>query len=592
MSVSEEKICQNCKNQFTIEPDDFSFYETIHVPPPTFCPRCRLVRRHTWRNVFTLYRRPCDLCKKEVFSVYAPDKSRTVYCSPCWWSDQWEASQYGRDYDFSKPFFEQFAALLHEAPLLGRFVLEDTLVNSDYTNMVNDLKDCYLIFTSRLCERAAYSDNLFEVKDSLDLSYSTRSELCYECFNVRQCYKLYYSIDSEACHDSYFLKDCVGCSNCFGCAGLRNQNYSIFNKQYTKESYLQELERLGFVPDSARSVEHFEHESEKIWNSVPVKYFHGSRTTNVSGDYLYNSKNIRSCFFATDVENSKYCAYLMFGNPVKDSYDFTQYGDGGELIYECLQSGRGVYGNRFGWCIWTGTKNCEYGVLNIDSSDCFGCVGVKKKQYFILNKQYSKEEFFALREKIVKQMEELPYRDRQGNEYRYGEFFPTELSPFAYNETSAQDEFPLTKADAEAQGHTWNDNARPQYVVTKSAGDLPDRSDQADGNLSQEVIGCAVCGRGYRLTPSELEFYRRNKIPLPRSCFYCRTEKRTGRKTSQELFPRLCQCAGLSDIKSQYRNLSQHFHGAGKCPNEFETSYAPDRPEIVYCEQCYNAEVV
>jgi len=27
------------------------------------------------------------------------------------------------------------------------------------------------------------------------------------------------------------------------------------------------------------------------------------------------------------------------------------------------------------------------------------------------------------------------------------------------------------------------------------------------------------------------------------------------------------------------------------CPNTFETSYAPDRPEIVYCEQCYLKEV-
>jgi len=27
------------------------------------------------------------------------------------------------------------------------------------------------------------------------------------------------------------------------------------------------------------------------------------------------------------------------------------------------------------------------------------------------------------------------------------------------------------------------------------------------------------------------------------------------------------------------------------CTNEFETPYAPDRPEIVYCEECYNKEI-
>ena len=31
--------------------------------------------------------------------------------------------------------------------------------------------------------------------------------------------------------------------------------------------------------------------------------------------------------------------------------------------------------------------------------------------------------------------------------------------------------------------------------------------------------------------------------------------------------------------------------GGGKCTNEFETSYAPERPEIVYCESCYQKEV-
>ncbi|MFH1193084.1 MAG: hypothetical protein V1656_02080 [Candidatus Jorgensenbacteria bacterium] len=41
-----------------------------------------------------------------------------------------------------------------------------------------------------------------------------------------------------------------------------------------------------------------------------------------------------------------------------------------------------------------------------------------------------------------------------------------------------------------------------------------------------------------------------------------------------------------------YTNTVPHIHGGGKCPNEFETSYAPERKEIVYCESCYNAEVV
>src|SRR3989344_8201029 len=71
MSITnEKKICQNCRGEFIIEPEDFSFYEKIGVPAPTFCPECRLVRRLAFRNERTLYRRACDLCKKEKVMMY------------------------------------------------------------------------------------------------------------------------------------------------------------------------------------------------------------------------------------------------------------------------------------------------------------------------------------------------------------------------------------------------------------------------------------------------------------------------------------------------------------------------------------------
>ena len=64
---SENRVCQNCKNDFVIELDDFGFYEKMKVPPPTFCPNCRAQRRFMWRNERSLYKRPCSLCKKILF---------------------------------------------------------------------------------------------------------------------------------------------------------------------------------------------------------------------------------------------------------------------------------------------------------------------------------------------------------------------------------------------------------------------------------------------------------------------------------------------------------------------------------------------
>ena len=53
-----------------------------------------------------------------------------------------------------------------------------------------------------------------------------------------------------------------------------------------------------------------------------------------------------------------------------------------------------------------------------------------------------------------------------------------------------------------------------------------------------------------------------------------------------KLWHRTCMCKGTNDKG----NTVDHGHD-GKCLNEFETPYAPDRSEIIYCEKCYQKEV-
>src|SRR3989338_3264744 len=116
---SENRICQNCKTSFTIEPDDFSFYEKIGVPSPTFCPECRLQRRLIWMKGLDLFKRKCDLCGEMKISMYHPDAPYVVYCTKCWWSDKWDFNEYAQEYNHVKTFLEQWDELLHRVPLLG-----------------------------------------------------------------------------------------------------------------------------------------------------------------------------------------------------------------------------------------------------------------------------------------------------------------------------------------------------------------------------------------------------------------------------------------------------------------------------------------
>jgi hypothetical protein len=239
--------------------------------------------------------------------------------------------------------------------------------------------------------------------------------------------------------------------------------------------------------------------------------------------------------------------------------------------------------------------------LNCHSShDLFGCVGLRSKEYCILNKQYTKEEYQRLIPKIIEHMNTTPYVDRKGRVYRYGEFFPIELSPFAYNETIAQEYFPLTKVQAEEQGYRWHEPETKEYKITKDSQDLPVRIQDVDDTILNEIVGCAhrgdcahQCATAFRIIPEELSFYRKLNLPLPSLCPNCRHYERLAERNPLKLWHRRCQCAGGKSENGIYTNTVSHLHhGVGHCPNEFETSYAPDRKEVVYCEQCYQAEVV
>jgi hypothetical protein len=240
----------------------------------------------------------------------------------------------------------------------------------------------------------------------------------------------------------------------------------------------------------------------------------------------------------------------------------------------------------------------NYTYMCFNSKNLFGCIGMRGKQYCILNKQYTKEEYEKMVEKIKKHMNEMPYVDKKGNSYGYGEFFPAEISPFAYNETIAQEYFTKTKDEIEKSGFKFRLAPKKEYKVTMKSEDLPDHIKDVPESILDEVISCpnngnekTQCTQAYRIIKSELDFLKNNNIALPRYCPNCRHYKRLSQRNPFKLWRGKCQCAGATSSNGKYKNTSTHTHGDGACPNEFETSYSPDRKEIVYCERCYQNEV-
>lgn len=576
---SETKNCQSCKKDFVIEPEDFGFYEKIKVPPPTFCPECRLIRRMMWRNERSLFKRPCAKTGKEIITMFHPDADVVVYDHDEWWSDKWEPTDYGMDYDFSKTFFEQYKELLKKVPLAN--LGNTNCPGSPYGNHNADCRFCYLLYASYNNERVNYSYGAAGSKDCMDMYTCLNSELCYEGTLSAGLYKTFFSYNSDESINSIFLKNCINLQDSICCVNLRNKNRAILNVQYLKEDFEEKKKEYDF--GSYKKLCDFEELYNKFALNFPNKYGNIIKSVNVSGDNMMNAKNTKHSFDVYGgTEDSKYLIHVL---NIKDSYDVYGGGAGASLMYEGVDVGFETSEELFA----VFTHSClqtRYTYMCYGSKNLFGCIGLRNKQYCILNKQYTKEEYFELVPKIIEQMISVPYKDKMGRVYKYGEFFPSEVSPFSYNETIAQEYFTKNKKEIIEQGFAYRELIEKNYKTTIKSEDLPDHIRDTADSIVEEIISCpnngaelTKCTSAYRIIKSELDFLRNNNIALPRYCPNCRHYKRLKQRNPLKLWHRICMC-----------EKENHEHKA-KCEVEFETSYAPERPEIVYCEKCYQQEV-
>ncbi len=564
----ETKNCQNCKKDFVIDAEDFAFYEKIKVPPPTWCPHCRFQRRLSFLNWTSLYKRKCDSCEKDMISVHHENKPFKVFCNPCWWKDNWDGTEYSMDYDPSRPFLEQVIELRNKSNFMGLETLYSSLVNTPYTNAAAYQKDCFMVFNADYGERCAYSMTYAHLNECLDTYRMKNCELCYECIGSYKSYRCFYSEELESCSDVYFSRACNGCTNCFGCINLRNKSYYIFNKEYSKEEYKEKLKE--FKVDTIEGVENMRKMAQEFWLTQPQRSFLGnSLNVNVTGEIIYESKNAKDCYIVSNVEDSRYVQLISLA-PVKDCYDYTVWGNGAEKIYECLTIGEGGYNDKFCMSCWPQAVDSEYCMYTIQPKNCFGCVNLKRKEYCILNKQYTKEEYEKLKSQIIEDMHKNPYIDKNGRSYKYGEFLPFELSAFDYNETAAKDFFPLEKEKSIAMGAGWYEAVDNMPPITLKLPNLPKSSEEISENILKEILECNNCHKAYRISELELYLLKKMGMPLPILCWKCRDKRRMSRVNKPGLYDRNCD----------------------KCGKDIKTPYAPERPETIYCETCYQQETV
>ena len=583
MIPSEKKVCQNCKVSFVVAASDFAFYEKMNVPPPTWCPECRMMRRTNFRNLRSLYKRECGLCKKITITMYRPDDPAPVYCNPCWWSDQWDPLSYGVDIDWSRPFFLQWYELFKKVPRFALWQVQP-LENCEYTNYSINNKNCYLSYSVTGCEDIRYSENIDKSLNCLDNLYLIDSENCYGCIDSNKNYGCRFLVQSHDCIDSWFLFDAANCNNCFMSANIRNKQFVFRGRQLSKDEY--EAAVKNEVTGSFSHLEKLQREFQDLIHHQAVhKYADIIASPEATGNHIHNSKNVQNSYGVYGAEDIKHCMRILKEcREAEDVYGLA----GGELIYDCTAVSYQTYNCAFSFLCNTGISNARYCVLCLSSSNIFGSVGLKKNDYVILNKRYTRDEYDTLVPRIIAHMNETPYRDSHGRTYGFGEYFPPEFSPHFYNESNAFDLYPIQNEVALSRGYSWKEREPKNLTVTVAASNLPDAIGDAPEHITKDVVGCVhggecdhQCTGAFRVLSGDLVFYKRFDLPLPRLCPNCRHYERLALREPVAIWHRTCMC-----------ERPGHHHADRHCDNEFETSYAPDKPDIVYCSACYQGEVM
>lgn len=450
-------------------------------------------------NDTLLYKGTSALSGKPTLSTFAPNSELKICTVDEISNDEVDNIEFGRPYDFSRPFFEQWYDVYRACYHLPVWNIEND--NSDYVSGTMRVKDCYLCFTAVESVNSMYCLHLLSSNDCVDCLGTVRSQYCYGCVDVQNCYECRHCQDCENCHECFGSRDLKGCRNCFGCVGLRHLSYCIYNEQKSKAEFEEFMfeQNLGHKGMCALAL-------DKCANFIAAQ----DRDVNLivacedsSGAYLKHCKNAVQCFQGESLVD---CGYVAFGYNSKDCWRSSvldaelAYGSNAINCRGSLYSS-GVEGG-------DGCISC-FNVLK-GCSHCFGCVMLRNKSYCILNRQYSKEEYFDLVPRIIEQ------RKAAGD---WGEFFPAEYAPFPYA-ASCVDEWlaPLEPAEIKRRGYRVDSLIEPE-PLNKGQLDAELLPQNIADVQAQQVLGkairCKQTGRSFNFQRSELDFYKKYNIPLP-----------------------------------------------------------------------------
>lgn len=265
----------------------------------------------------------------------------------------------------------------------------------DFGDNLYYCKNLYSSFDSSNCTDSMYLYDSYMTATCIDCDYAVESELCYESVDPYKCFNCNYIEYCANLRDSMYCYSCTGGNDLFGCVNLQNKSFCIFNRQLTEEEYKIKVEKYKKLP-----AEKVLQMLEELKQKFPITQTNGGHNENTEyGNYIHYDKNCYMCFDAAQDEN---CAYVYDTFYCKNTIDATYAGQNVDLSYEAVSSASIFNSN---YVVWS--KSCtdsSYLISCFNVKNSLGCVFLTNKEYCILNRQYSKEDYEKISSQILAEL--------------------------------------------------------------------------------------------------------------------------------------------------------------------------------------------
>lgn len=572
--IAEKKTCALSGKEFVVTDRDLRFYDEMSpifsdkkyaIPSPKLCPEERQKRRWAFLNTFHFHNVKSSKTGKPILSIFSEDKKFQVYHFDEWYAQDWDACDYGRKFDFNASAYENLGALLKVFPRRN-IVLWTGSENCEYVCGVGWSKNCYLISETTGATDCYFGNKVDNCQKCIDCSYCMKCELCYECIQCDACYDCLYCQDCNNCRDSIGLRDCSNVQDCMLSSNIRDKRFIFCNKQLTEEEYRKKYAELMTALNKNQL------SGVQLIQKIHAEFsrdLHEGNNENSLGDYLTNTSNCHVCFNCSECSDCRYCVGLI--NDAKNCMDVDAVGNHIENVYESMIINKNCSQVAFTVDAWGGCRDVYCSSTVKGSKNIFLSTGIVGKEYCVMNTAYGKHEYESLCGHII---------DHMISTGEWGEFLPHRLSPFSYNESMAQEYFPMTKEGVISQGWSWYDGENKNTYIGWFYEPLTiyeydekivgyQKAQENINTLLSNIIKCEVTGKPFKIIKQELAFYIENSIPIPRKHPEIRHKERMQLRNSRTLTPSKCS----------------------ECHRDIITTLAPWKSEKILCKECYQKNI-